>query len=210
MLFDAPEPGLPESYKERNLYYKFFCGYFVNELISGHEERLRKLFDLIESSENVLPPKAVVRPKVDPVKARITFDFHLSQFRDYSGKNGRRSRMGKFGGEMADVLIYDGSAAVAIEVKYLQGVEEEKDVVGNGDRLREARTFLGWEHVARCLLVRKSAWKRRGGKFRKVRSASPPVAVIFWEDIVMLCGNRAVKQFFHDMVSKTRKDFLDK
>jgi hypothetical protein len=34
MLFDTG-PEAFESEKERNCYYKFFCGYFFNELVDG-------------------------------------------------------------------------------------------------------------------------------------------------------------------------------
>ncbi len=42
MLFDK-SPF--ESYKERNLYYKFFAGYFFNELVPGAGNGLKRSVD---------------------------------------------------------------------------------------------------------------------------------------------------------------------
>ncbi len=57
MLFDYGK-NILESEKERNLYYKFFAGYFFNELIEGYQDRLMGFLTLLQlNPENENPAK---------------------------------------------------------------------------------------------------------------------------------------------------------
>lgn len=51
MIFNVDESNLEmiESYKQRNLYYKIFAGYLLNEVIPGSEKRKKEFINLLKS-----------------------------------------------------------------------------------------------------------------------------------------------------------------
>ena len=56
MLFE-PKLDIIESEKERNLYYKFFAGYFFNELVPIYEQRVTNFFKnhILRRKKNLVP-----------------------------------------------------------------------------------------------------------------------------------------------------------
>ena len=167
-----------ESEKERNLYYKFFAGFYFNELIPGHHERLRDFYKLLR-----LPAYSVGEDKLGEIQPSkdgvfVSFDNHVDRFVE-------RSR-----GEFADVLIHDrpNRLIIGIEAKYLDNWDYEKDIVENGKKLRSMALNMGAEKSLLCLLVTETKWtnvkSRQGSKnsnFDRLKKHSSPVAIIHWE-----------------------------
>lgn len=56
MIFDSTA-DLFESYKERNVYYKIFAGYLLNELVPGHADRLRRLCSVLSTPTGPAMPQ---------------------------------------------------------------------------------------------------------------------------------------------------------
>ena len=52
MLFDRSISTF-ESEKERNLYYKVFAGYLLNEFIPGYQDRLMSFCNVINNSTDL-------------------------------------------------------------------------------------------------------------------------------------------------------------
>ena len=177
MLFDE-NPS--ESYKERNLYYKFFAGYFFNELVPGWEQRLNEFCQLIGAKSGL--PGGIT---LSPATTHVSFDNHLIQ----------RVR-GVDRGEFADILILDQQygVLVGIEVKYLSDWNYRKDIETNSERLHKAGKELGARTVVQCLLVSRSKWEKSRQK-PFLESMNPAIAVILWEELQERCTNEKLVNY---------------
>lgn len=135
MLFSLPTQPHHESEKERNLYAKFFVGYWFNELVAGFEQRLQIFCDIVRDGSN-----GMARPVMTPA-ARVTLDYH-----SYGVDNG----------ECADVLVADFSTGhlVAVEAKLGTDFSYEKDIKANAERIGNLpRSFAGISNLTQCLLI---------------------------------------------------------
>ena len=127
MLFSIRNDDF-ESEKERNLYYKFFAGYFLNEHVQGLEMRLQAFCDLLSNcsrgGKNISQEPITLTPEC----AHVSFDNHGYLF----------SGLGTDRGEFADILVHDRSTSVVIpiEAKVHSNWSYEKDVISNERRLR--------------------------------------------------------------------------
>ena len=120
-----------ESEKERNLYYKFFAGYFFNDLVSGYEKRVKSFYKLLFQEgideEDCFGDFVLHEGMKIPSAISVTFDFHGYLL------EGARDR-----GELADILIQDhqNNIFIAIEAKSLTDWNYEKDITVNSGRIK--------------------------------------------------------------------------
>ena len=121
MLFDH-QAGRWESEKERNLYSKFFAGYFFNELVPGWEERLAAFCALLETkAQEVLFPRP--RPiALIPSHTHVSFDNHIWRLSQYDR------------GEFADILIYDNALWIPLRPVLIE-FSCDKDIICNLNRI---------------------------------------------------------------------------
>lgn len=105
MIFksEADDFHLLESYKERNLYYKIFGGYFFNELIDDCAKRKEQFINLIAAvsdNERVWDPENKVPSFLKNMAVEkdwgVTFDYHTAQVFQEDKREDR--------GEMSDVF----------------------------------------------------------------------------------------------------------
>jgi len=188
MLFNA-DRRVFESYKERNLYYKFFAGYFFNELIPGYGKRLRAFVKLIDNELKAKPkigsPDIILSPK----STYVSFDNHLIQFK------GERNLVGVERvdrGEFADILVRDLASKhfVAIEAKYLSNWDKEKDIERNRSRIIKAKNHLGAKSFVQCLLIpRTIKQKTNPGAFGE------KIVVLTWEELLGEISETAVAKW---------------
>ncbi|MFC3914577.1 hypothetical protein ACFOSS_14065 [Pseudaeromonas sharmana] len=186
-----------ESEKERNLYYKFFAGYFFNELIDGYSDRVSLMNEHLSMKSN--NPIHLVNPAV-------SFDNHSYQLGIGSDK-----------GEFADILLHDpkSNTMVAIEAKYLTNWSVNKDIESNLERINAIREKLNYE-IHFYILVSKTKWasaeKMKNHKFsnysKYIKYHSNEAGVLFWEDLVQLCASEQVRSYMVkmlDLVNKPKK-----
>ncbi|WP_031484900.1 hypothetical protein [Maridesulfovibrio frigidus] len=184
MIFSLND-RLFESEKERNLYAKFFAGYFLNELVAGYEERVTSLCNQLSKS---------IKESIKLTNPHISFDNHAYLLSKNTDK-----------GEFADVLLQDSyrKIFVSIEVKYLSNWSVENDLVKNLDRLDKIKEDHPNYKFYFFLLVSKTKWeavmKMRNSvasNYKKyLAEYSDKVGILFWEDLVALCANQEVVRY---------------
>jgi hypothetical protein len=204
MLFDFQETTI-ESEKERNFYFKFFAGYYFNELVPGIESRIRDFCNILNDPLNRIND-AGTEIELSPVTTHVTFDFH-----EYLINKGADR------GELADILIVDEdkSLCIAIEVKWLENWNFEKDILANNKRIKTLEKTNRFKHVYQCLLIKES--KHEHGK-KKVNAAGSnyaklsgqeeiSVIVITWEDLLKNLEEPVVEKFFSNYMKSTKSTF---
>ena len=201
MIFDNSSNAF-ESEKERNLYYKIFAGYLLNELIPGYQDRLQSLCNLINNpaDRGKAAPKSML--KLDPNKTHVSFDNHIYLFFPNSNR-----------GEFADVLIHDelNRTIVTIEVKLHSNWSYDKDILSNKERLRLIQQSLPQIHLFPILLVSHSRWENakrmeshQYSNYIKFRDKPDcPFIVILWEQLLDIIDNPDVRKF---LVSQLYRD----
>ena len=141
-----------ESYKERNLYYKFFAGYFLNSLVDSEDdsfkERLKALSKILRAPSWHIGQTIPADLELDAGNVHLSFDNHASQI-DLSGKDN---------GEFADILIQgiDSNGRdifIAIEAKFLSDWTHKKDVIKVSGRIAAIRKALPSARVFLFLLL---------------------------------------------------------
>lgn len=201
-----------ESEKERNLYYKFFAGFFFNELVLSYEKRVQAFYNFMFS----VPAKHCYGPPFKMPTDAITFPNALSVTFDYHGYllNEKCNR-----GELADILIHDQTNGLvfAIEAKFLSDWSFNKDVEGNTKRIELSGIKQGCKEVYQVLLITRSKLSEVEKKEHVLRSSlaklNPneslpyPFKIITWQDLISLCGNEKVEKYFEEHVKKDRKSF---
>ncbi len=188
MIFSLND-RLFESEKERNLYAKFFAGYFLNELVDGYEERVAKLCEKLSKSI-----KGGIKGSIKLTNPHVSFDNHAYLMSNDTDK-----------GEFADVLLQDSyrKIFVSIEVKYLSNWNVENDLFKNLariDKIKEAHPSYKFYFF---LLVSKTkleaVMKMRNSvasNYKKyLAEYSDKVGILFWEDLVVLCANQEVVKY---------------
>ena len=172
-----------ESEKERNLYYKFFAGYFFNELIEGYPERLAAFYSLLSAPNFSIGDSHLPLSTPSPKSVHVSFDNHVDRM------------TGTLRGEFADIAIHDvaNSLLVGIEAKYQDYWNYEKDIVQNEEKLDTAGRNLGVNHTLLCLLVTETKWnnvvaadKKQGSNYRKLRNHPGAAIVLLWESFLKL------------------------
>ncbi len=147
MIFNIDSSAF-ESEKERNLYYKFFAGYFFNDLIDGYADRLAAFCSLLSTPAFSVGESKLPSLQSSPESIHVSFDNHVDRM------------TGTLRGEFADIAVFDeaSSLLVGIEAKYQDDWDYEKDIVQNEERLIFAGRKLGYEYLLPCLLVAESKW----------------------------------------------------
>src|SRR3990172_8422878 len=121
MLFNAANW---ESEKERNLYAKFFAGYFFNPFAPGRDARMAQFSALLEFKAQEAQFDRGPHPiALSPHQAHVSFDNHIW----------RLSELDR--GEFADILVYDDNFWISFEAKFLRSFNCEKDIAANLNRL---------------------------------------------------------------------------
>ncbi len=223
MLFNNQE-GVLESEKERNLYYKFFAGYFFNELVEGYKERVFRFYQFLfpkspdKSSFCFGKPFKLPENSNTPDSVSVTFDFH-GYLLDESGDRG----------ELADILIQDhkNKLVIAIEAKFLSNWDYDKDVVGNSKRILKLERLT--KQIYQVLLLKKdkldaavakravpnSNFKKLEPEHEQERDKNKtesdelkyPIRIITWEQLFKLCDKDNIRKYFGEIIKKDKKDF---
>ena len=193
-----------ESYKERNLYYKFFAGYFFNELITNgedtHESRIGKFDKLLKSGVFCLPENASLdHLTLNPADFHISFDNHLAQLKE----RGQKIKKGTDWGEFADILIETDNLIIGIEAKYHSNWKISKDIRENAIKLeeykRQKEDRVGNKYeILQCLLVTEAKWKNSHIKTAlSEEKLDHPFCVITWERLLGITDNEVVNSYLN-------------
>ena len=188
-----------ESYKERNLYYKIFAGYLLNELIEGYNERKIKFIELLKNKlndnnlffgNNVLINQLL--GKIGTEELHLTFDYHTSQiFEDNRG-------------EMSDILITSSTSFLSIECKYLSNLNFEKDVIEVQARIKRYSEHMN-KTPLQIILVKKQKWGySKNMKISLNNSIDVPIIVLFWEDIYLIIQDEFVKKYLEVQLARIK------
>lgn len=216
MLFDTGDKFYKtESYKERNLYYKIFAGYLLNEFIPDFEsylQRKSKFFDLLintlQDQTRFRGDKEIIRNIL--IAARVqemhtTFDYHSSQIIAEHKQNNR--------GEMSDVLLVTENYFISVECKYLSDVSYNKDILEVQERIKIVATYLSLMPL-QVVLIKGGKWNEAkklqnypGSFYTAFQNAEvfTPCIVIFWEDLIPIIDNNAVKQYLQKQLERKYK-----
>ena len=191
-----------ESYKERNLYYKYFAAYYFNELVPGYDKRREKYFlilnHVLNNSEkfkgNIEQARRVIE-YFRQEKPFVTFDYHSSQVIDDDKRNDR--------GEMSDILFWIKKAFISVECKFLSDISFEKDIREVQDRIIKVSSRFDVEPL-QILLITKANWE---GTYRQRNKESSfysrfqkadvlvPVLILLWEDLLNVTDDATVKSY---------------
>lgn len=194
MIFQKSK-NVIESEKERNLYTKFFAGYYFNELVDGYDERIEALNEYLSG---LADEKIVLK------RPYVSFDNHAYLFDCDEDR-----------GEFADILIHDqkNKLMVAIEAKYLSDWSAEKDFKTNLKRINKIRAILDDYRIYFVLLVTERKWKNV--KKRKAEGVSnykkyieqykDKVIVAHWDKLKEFCQDDIVKQYMESVLRRTKR-----
>lgn len=205
MLFSFG-PNVLESEKERNLYYKFFAGYYLNELVPGWEERLQRFAALLQAPPDHKTP-SFSRPIVlSPESTHVSFDCHAYLVDPTSDR-----------GEFADIMLHDveSKCLIAIEAKFLSDWNFAKDIEGNAKRLSKLRKYLPIDtQIVQCLLVTQRKWdsakvmmKHPESNCDKLSKADNDVVRLFWDSLIAECTDVNVRNYFNQHIRRGRENF---
>jgi hypothetical protein len=210
MLFDSGH-NVFESEKERNLYYKYFAGYYFNELVAGFEKRLSEFCGLLNRKEmrfgSAIEDDQPIQLSAE--NTHISFDNH-----SYLFSNANTDR-----GEFADILVHDPTTRVLvpIEVKVHSDWSYAKDVESNQTRLSKIRKLLSDKdshpRIIPCLLLTTAKWDecqgqeaRQDSQFgRLAGSGSLPLRVLLWKDFLDLTTDKQVHAFLAGQLALCKK-----
>jgi len=203
LLYDPqekPTDKISESPKERNLYYKIFCGCIFNELLPINKTKkslTNEFFNLLEKKCNECgivslgKSEEKIEDYIENIKTsdetHVDFDHHLCHILGFDNSDR---------GEFADICITDpkSKSLIAIEVKYQSDINYEKDIENDKDeksnigRLKKIKE-KGW-NVLFAILIKENKWgnmisnKKRIEDYIKNENNNIPLIVIFWEDIL--------------------------
>jgi hypothetical protein len=203
MLFDLQKNTI-ESEKERNFYFKFFAGYYFNELIPGIESRIRDFCKILNNPSNrINDPGTEI--ELSPVTAHVTFDFHEYLLNSIADR-----------GELADILIVDEekSLCIAIEAKWLEDWNYDKDIISNNKRIQILKNHF--KDVFQCLLIKgsklengKKKGKAAGSNYARLFDQKDiPLILITWENLFDNIDEPAVRNFFTKFIDKQKSAFV--
>ena len=203
MLFDIGDDVL-ESEKERNLYYKFFAGYFFNEFVPGYEQRLISFQQLLREELQQHSWKPAREITLSIASTHVSFDNHgyLVGFQDDRG-------------EFADIVIHDrdNRFIIAIEAKFMSDWKFTKDVVVNARRLEYIASQMRDTDIIPCLLVPKQKWNaavelttRIANNVQQLQDEpNSRLIILKWEQFTELSENVAVKTYLNHQLSLSKR-----
>lgn len=191
-MFQGIAKGVFESEKERNLYYKFFAGYFFNELIEGYGDRVEAFYELLKKPAYVSPstPPFQAIPQLENIF--VSFDNHPDRFGTVQT------------GEFADMAIIDkaNSILIGVEIKYKDFWDYQKDIVSNESKLQKVAPNIGVDRVIPCLLLSRKRWERGykllnhpGSNTKRLLDHPNHISVLLWEDFLTLPIHHSVNVY---------------
>jgi len=209
MLFDYG-PQVIESEKERNLYFKFFAGYYFNELIPGYKQRVERFYKLVnENGEEYINYPHKREMLISPKDIHITFDLHAYLLNPNADK-----------GELADVLIYDqtNKTVICIEAKFLSDWNVKKDICSNSKRIKKVAAISSNKQLifVQILLITKAKWqnvckrkKQNNSSYRALHEIKDvPLIILTWDKLIDICRNdEGVRKYFKHHILRTKADF---
>lgn len=193
-----------ESYKERNLYYKIFAGYLLNEAVPGYISRKEKFLDLITNikgdSERVFDSNGQVMSVIEAMKNEdisTTFDYHTAQEFKEDKRDDR--------GEMSDILIVSDTCMVSVECKFGSNFSVDKDILTVQNRIKKFNGRFKRNPI-QVLLLKKGKWSFSGKIKGRIHIGELycPIVVLFWEDIEKIIDNGGVKDY---LVKQLKREF---
>ncbi len=134
---------LIESEKERNLYFKFFAGFYFNELIDGYTSRMKgflkllkvkisnghDIFNIHSKPSQLKGTIGLIRSLEEtPNHIHVSFDYHA-----YLWKEKGDSKFDR--GEMSDVVLFGDKGFISIEVKFLENWDFKNDIESVQNRM---------------------------------------------------------------------------
>jgi len=218
MIFDYGK-NIWESEKERNLYYKFFAGYFFNEMVDGYQNRFVNFLSLInnlqcdDSIQNRVFGERISELKFSPNSTHVTFDFHTYLLVDKV--NDKKDQ-----GELADILIHDriNRSLIAIEVKHFSNLKTQKDVQTNNERLKEVQNKLD-VNITQCLLVNERKWlemirhqNQQGSEYIKFmnwvnENQESTINVLFWQDFLPIVDSPFIHNYLEEHIGRDKQAY---
>lgn len=206
MLFDITD-GNFESHKERNMYSKFFAGYFFNELVDGYLDRLKKFNELlcVKAEEHKIDiSRKYGDIQLNAKNVHVSFDNHVN----HAGHSENR-------GEFADIFIHDRPSRIAIpiEVKFFSD-PSEKDLTDNLERIAYLKNLMPGTDFIPILLLRSNTLtnlklhENQTGSFwiKYVNGYKNKIVVLTWEEIMGLCSVDApAVKFMQKQLAKDSK-----
>ena len=204
---------ITESPKERNLYYKIFCGCIFNELVPINKTKkslTNKFFNLLEKKckecgiVSLGESEEKIEDYIENIKSsdetHVDFDHHICHILGFDNSDR---------GEFADICITDpkSKSLIAIEVKYQSNINYDKDVK-NDDNNKDIKNNIGrlnqikkegW-NVLFAILIKESKWgnmisnKKRIEDYIKNENNNIPLIVFFWEDILEILDTPGKKK----------------
>jgi len=192
-----------ESEKERNLYYKYFAGYFFNEPVPGLESRFSKFALLLQRKAQEQGIDEISKDLFSVKDVHVSFDNHAYLV---LGKEVGR-------GEFADIMVYDSKnkILVAIEVKYLSDWNYQKDIEGNAERINKISNHLKCKRTIQCLLilyrklqqVQKKVGHSRSNYTRLNNMLENRPMILTWEEFLDICDNKSVSSYLKRQFNRT-------
>lgn len=210
MILNIDESNLAiiESYKERNLYYKIFAGYLLNEVIPGSEKRKKEFISLLKSiiayddrfkGDEINTLRAL--SEIYNHELHVTFDYHAAQLLKKVDR-----------GEMSDVLLLSKSHFISIECKFLEDMEIKMDVYSVQNRIEDVKKKLKLYPI-QVLLLKKSKWdnskkaKKKENNFyaffQKINTEIP-VLILFWDELLPLMHNNKVSNYLELQIARKK------
>lgn len=196
-----------ESEKERNLYYKFFTGYYFNELIQDYEKRLAAFCELLNSNSRHGAATSKKHIELTAEGTHVSFDNHGYLFKELNIDHG----------EFADILIHDHitHVMIPIEAKVHSNWSYEKDIVSNERRLALIEDKIKDVYIVPCLLVTKYRWEhceqKESNQYsnykRFIETSNCRTRVIFWEELINITDNDEVRLYMNSQLERPIKGF---
>jgi len=206
MLFTTRNDDF-ESEKERNLYYKFFAGYFFNELIPDAGSRLASFCTLLTNCTRGGKSISTKPIELTLEGTHVSFDNHGYLFRG----------IGTDRGEFADIFIHDRSKRVLIpiEAKVHSNWSYEKDILSNEKRLGLIEKEMSDIKIIPCLLVTSTKWEASSrqesnehSNYQKMmESEDCRTRVIFWEELLDITTDDCVRVFVENQLARPKTGF---
>jgi hypothetical protein len=199
-----------ESYKERNLYYKIFAGYFFNEIIPEYSLRKERFINALAKistdKSRVYDPSNQITSLLENLgkeKWNVTFDYHTAQIFAEDKRDDR--------GEMSDVLITSNKAFLSIECKFLSNFTIEKDIYSVQARIAKFATQFNLLPI-QVLLLKQEKWgyskKLDGRIIETITGSFSPIIVMFWEDLLSIIDNKTVSEFLEKQLNRNLKSVV--
>jgi len=190
-----------ESEKERNLYYKVFAGYLLNEYVDGFEARLDRFCEWINHAPHRGKAAHDIHLELAAETTHVSFDNHAYML----------DNCGADRGEFADVLVHDRTtkSVVTIEAKVHSDWSYPKDIEANDARIRRIEGQMVTATFVPCLLIRKEKWEQAErmqnhpqSNYRSfVERDDNRFRVLFWEDLAAMVGSQDVKALIETVLA---------